>query len=39
MDLLGGEVDFNAVGAFGMVLETGLTLVIVNVKGLGEQGR
>ena len=34
MDLLGGVMDFNTVDAFGMVLETGLTLVLVNVKRL-----
>ena len=34
MDLLVGEMDFNAADGFGMVLETGLTLVLVNVKGL-----
>ena len=39
VDLLGGVMDFNTVDAFGMVLETGLTLVLVNLKGLGEQGR
>ena len=35
MDLLGGVMDFNTADGFGMVLETGLTLVLVNVKGLG----
>ena len=34
-DLLGGVIDFKIVGGFGMVLGTGLTLVLVNVKGLG----
>ena len=38
MELPGGEVDFNIVGAFGMDLETTLTLVLVNVKGLGGAG-
>ena len=38
VDLLGGVMDFNTVDAFGMVLETGLTLVLVNVKGLGGAG-
>ena len=33
--LLGGVMDFSTVDAFGIVLETGLTLVLVNVKGLG----
>ena len=33
MHLLGGVMD-----GFGMVLETGLTLVLVNVKGLGGAG-
>ena len=36
--LLGGVMDFNTADGFGMVLETGLTLVLVNVKGLGEAG-
>ena len=35
VDLLGGVIGFSTVDAFGMVLETGLTLVLVNVKGLG----
>ena len=35
MDLLGGVMDFSTVDAFGMVSEAGLTLVLVNVKGLG----
>ena len=40
VELLGGEVDFNVVIGFGMSLEVELTLVLVNVKGLGggEQG-
>ena len=38
VDLLGGVMDFNTVDAFGMVLETGLTLLLVNVKGLGGGG-
>ena len=33
MDLLGGVMDFKTVDAFGMVFETGVTLVLVNVKG------
>ena len=37
--LLGGLMDFNTVDGFRMVLETRLTLVLVSVKGLGEQGR
>ena len=36
--LLGGVTDFNTADCFGMVLETGLTLVLVNVKGLGGAG-
>ena len=35
MELLGGEVDFNVVSG----LEVELTLVLMNVKGLGGQGR
>ena len=38
VDLLGRVMDFNTADGFGMVLETGLTLVLVNVKGLGEAG-
>ena len=38
VDLLGGVMDFNTVNAFRMVLEIGLTLVLVNVKGLGGAG-
>ena len=34
VDLLGGVMDLNTADGFGMVLETGLTLVLVNVKGL-----
>ena len=33
--LLGEVMDFNITDGFGMVLETGLTLVLVNVKVLG----
>ena len=36
VDLLGGVMDFSTVDAFGMCLETGLTLVLVIVKRLGE---
>ena len=32
--LLGGVMDFSTVDAFEMFLETGLTLVPMNVKGL-----
>ena len=32
VDLLGGVMDFNTVDGFGMVLETGFTLVLVNAK-------
>ena len=35
VDSLGGLRDVNTVDAFRIVLETGLTLVLVNVKGLG----
>ena len=35
VDLLGRVMDFSNVDAFGMFLETGLTLVLMNVKGLG----
>ena len=37
--LLGGEMDFNTVDAFEMGLETGLTLLLVNLNGTGEQRR
>ena len=37
--LLGGEMDFNSVDALEMGLETGLTLVLVNLNNAGEQGR
>ena len=36
--LLGAIMDFSTVDALGMFLETGLTLVLVNVKGLGGAG-
>ena len=39
VDLLGGVMDFKIVSGFEMVLGTGLTLVLVNVKGLGGGGR
>ena len=38
VDLSGGVLDFKIVDGFGMVLGTGLTLVLVNVKGLGGGG-
>ena len=38
VDLLGGVMDFSTVDALGMFLETGLTLVLVNVKDLGGAG-
>ena len=38
VDLLDGVMDFNTVDAFGMFLDTGLTLVLMNVKGLGGGG-
>ena len=37
VDLLFGEMDFNTVDGFGMALGVRLTLVLVNVKGLGGQ--
>ena len=33
--LLGGDMDFKIVDGFVMDLETGFTLVLVNVNGLG----
>ena len=36
--VLGGVMDFNTADGFGMVLETGLTLVLVNWMGLGGPG-
>ena len=38
MDLQAGVMDFSMVDPFGMSLDTGLTLVLVNVKGLGGAG-
>ena len=38
VDLLGGVMDFKTGDGFLMVLETGLTLVLLNVKGLGGAG-
>ena len=38
MDLPGGVMNFSTVDAFRMFLETGFTLVLVNVKGLGGAG-
>ena len=35
---LGGEVDFNVVSGFVLDLEAELTVVLVNVKGLGGAG-
>ena len=35
--LLGGEMDFRTVDAFEIGLETGFTLVLVNLKGTEEQ--
>ena len=37
--LLGGDMDFKIVDSFVMDLETGFTLVLVNVNGLGGGGR
>ena len=36
--LLGGDMDFKIVDGFVMDLETGFTLVLVNVNGLGGGG-
>ena len=36
--LLGREMDFSTVDAFEMGLETGLTLVLVNLNGTGKAG-
>ena len=38
VDLLGRVMNFNTADGFGMVLETGLTLLLVNVKSLGRAG-
>ena len=38
VDLLGGDVDFKIVHGFVMDLETGFTLVLVNMNGLGGGG-
>ena len=35
--LLGGEMDFRTMDAFEIGLETGFTLVLVNLKGTEEQ--
>ena len=37
--LLGGDIDFKIVDGFVMTLETGFTLVLVNVNDLGGGGR
>ena len=37
-DSLGRVMDFSTVDDFGTFLETGSTLVLVNVKGLGGAG-
>ena len=37
-ELLGGVMDFNTADGFGIALETGLTLVLVNVRCLGRAG-
>ena len=36
---IGGEVDFKVVSGLEVDLEVKFTLVVVNVKGLGGQGR
>ena len=38
VELLGGEVDFNVVSGFKVDLKVELTLVLMNVKGLGGRG-
>ena len=39
VELLGGEVDFKVMDSYEVVLVDEFTLVLVNVKGLGGQGR
>ena len=39
VELLGGEVDFKVMDGFEVVLVDEFTLVLVNVKDLGGQGR
>ena len=39
MELLGGEVDFEVMDGFEVVLVDEFTLVLVNVKGSGEGDR
>ena len=39
VDLLGGVMDFKVLDGFGIVFGTGLTLVLVNMKGSGGGGR
>ena len=39
VDLLRGVMDFKTVDTFRVVSETGLTLVLLNLKGAGEQRR
>ena len=38
VELLGGEVDFEVIDGFEVVLVDKYTLVLVNVKGLGRGG-
>ena len=38
VDLLGGVMGFSTMDAFGMVLETGSILVLVNLNGAGRAG-
>ena len=38
VDLLCRVMDFKTVDGFRMILETGLTLVLVNLNGAGEAG-
>ena len=37
--IIGGEVDFEVMDGFEVVLVDQFTLILVNVKGLGGQGR
>ena len=39
VELLGGEVDFKVMDGFEVDMEDEFTLSLVNVKGLGVQGR
>ena len=39
VELVGGEVDFKVMDGFEVDLEDEFTLLLVNVKGLGEGGQ